>query len=209
MAIQGERTILAATALGILEARGEQPTDRLAVLVGHRPDVLLDALLPLAAAGWVGLSADGTRVRSMRPSPAPTLQEILVVESERAVVDDCLLRPGLACAAFDGPSTCVGHADWTATLAQSALAVVPVTLAGAALGAQTDGIGGSPARLRSILQPLAPGAPGAPGPVAALEPAPAPHLIQPPQEAPVPGPALPPGPASVPSAAAPGGEPAP
>ncbi len=217
MAILGERTILAATALAILEARGEQPTERLAVLVGQQPDVLLDALLPLAAAGWVGLSADGASVRSRHPSPAPTLQEVLVVESERAVVDDCVLRPGTACGAFDGPSTCAGHADWTATLAQSALAVVPVALAVATLGAPTGGIGGSPVRLRSILEPWAPDATEATGPVAALEPVSAPRLVPPPEEAPAPGPASLPGPAPAPTpgpvsatpALAPGGEPAP
>ena len=122
------RSDLAVRALQLLARRaGGLSVDGLASALATTSDRVLEILAPLTHAGWVKRGTAGRDVfRYMRPNPAPTLHEVVEAVEGSTPIDDCVLRPGVSCAAFQSASVCVAHVDWLRELNASALVAFPL-----------------------------------------------------------------------------------
>ena len=103
---------------------------RLAVTLETTPDRLLELMAPLTYAGWVErYTAKPDAFRYTRPRPAPTVHDVADAVEGAGAIDDCVLRPGVACAALASAAVCVDHHAWQRQLNASALVAVPLTAA--------------------------------------------------------------------------------
>ena len=127
MATVSGQSDLAVRALGILAARaGDTSLERLASVLGTTSDRLLAVVGPLTHAGWVERGAGPDTFRYMQPRPAPTLHEVVEVVEGSTPIDDCVLRPGVSCAAFQSAPVCVAHVEWLRELNASAIVALPL-----------------------------------------------------------------------------------
>lgn len=119
---------LAVRALRILAKHaGGTSLQRLAPALGTTSDRLLAVLVPLIHAGWVERGAGGPDMfRYTRPNPAPTLHDVVEAVEGSTPIDDCVLRPGVSCAAFQSAPVCVAHVEWLRELNASAIVVLPL-----------------------------------------------------------------------------------
>lgn len=120
--LHGQTTL----ALRVLRALASDQADwsvaRLAAALGTRPDRLFLVLAPLTQAGWVTRDPTGVdTVRDAHPEPPPTLQEVIEAIEGSGPIDDCVLRPGVACGALRSAPVCAQHDDWTRLLTGRAL----------------------------------------------------------------------------------------
>ena len=117
------QTILALRVLRALASdRAGWSVARLAAALGTPPDRLLLVLAPLTQAGWVTRDPTGVdTVRDAHPEPPPTLQEVVEAIEGSGPIDDCVLRPGVACGALRSAPVCARHDDWTRLLTGRAL----------------------------------------------------------------------------------------
>ena len=119
---------LAVRALRILASHaGGTPLERLASALGTTSDRLLAVFAPLTHAGWVERGSGGPDMfRYTRPNPAPTLHEVVEAVESSTPIDDCVLRPGVSCAAFQSAPVCVAHVEWLRELNASAIVALPL-----------------------------------------------------------------------------------
>ncbi len=131
---------LAVRALRILARNaGGTSLERLASALGTTSDRLLAVFAPLTHAGWVERGSGGPDMfRYTRPIPAPTLHDVIEAVEGSTPIDDCVLRPGVSCAAFQSAPVCVAHAEWLRELNASAIVALPL----AALLRPTGSTGG-------------------------------------------------------------------
>ena len=161
------QTDLAVRALQILANNlGGASLERLALALGTPPDRLLAVVAPLTHAGWVERGQSGPDMfRYTRPKPAPTLHEVVEAVEGSTPIDDCVLRPGVSCAAFQSASVCVAHVEWLRELNASALVAFPLA---ALLRPTGPGPGPTPgtnldSRLSAFVQPQGDGREGRAG----------------------------------------------
>ncbi len=120
--LHGQTTLALRVLRALASERADWSLARLAAALGTREDRLLLVLAPLTQAGWVTRDRSGANtVRDARPEPPPTLQEVIEAIEGSGPIDDCVLRPGVACGALRSAPVCAQHDEWTRLLTGRAL----------------------------------------------------------------------------------------
>ena len=124
--ISGQSALALRTLRALSRTSRSLGIEHLAVAVGTSPDVLLELFAPVTHAGWVERDAAASMFRYTRPVPPPTVHEVVDAVEGTGVIDDCVLRPGVSCAALQGAEVCGDHAAWGRLLNENALLAVPL-----------------------------------------------------------------------------------
>ena len=127
--LSGQTDLAIRTLRDLASSAAGTSLERLATALETTSDRLLLILAPLTHAGWVerGLAGPDT-FRYTRPDPAPTLHEVVEAIEGSTPIDDCVLRPGVPCGAFQSASVCVAHHEWLGELNASVLPAVPLAV---------------------------------------------------------------------------------
>jgi DNA-binding IscR family transcriptional regulator len=125
--LSGQAALALRTLRALADTAAGADVARLAATLATTEDRLLELFAPLTYAGWVTRdAADPSLFRYTRPVPPPTVHEVIDAVDGAGAIDDCVLRPGVGCAALASAAVCTEHHAWQRQLNRSALLAVPL-----------------------------------------------------------------------------------